>query len=339
MAQARAPNEGLPGPAHEFINRCKTELNWEDLSNDTLMDIGCGAHFLCTRALLEKFPRMGCLFATDKYRVISKKIMEDEFFAEYFRNSILQFHLVDIADSSESSGMVSGKADTGSSMMVNGKTGTASVRLTDRLASGLVSFYLLRNPIMDRTPVFIKKTDSGKIHWRHWNNGSSLEDYRNRVNKIVCRNVLQHITNKEMAFQNMYDLLRPGGHAGIMFIIANPFQTWLQKISTNWAQYRRIGLSCTTLQISKTVLQDCIEDIGFRVVRCERSDVPLQFLNDQSLLRELLSLSTVILEIPEDRMTQFKEESVSIFKELIVYSGSGPIRYEVSELLLLAIKP
>ncbi|GFV12902.1 hypothetical protein TNCV_1352911 [Trichonephila clavipes] len=85
----------------------------------------------------------------------------------------------------------------------------------------------------------------------------------------------------------------------------------------------------------KTVL----EDIGFRVVRCERSDVPLQFLNDQSLLRELLSLSTVILEIPEDRMTQFKEESVSIFKELIVYSGSGPIRYEVSELLLLAIKP
>ncbi|GFU07209.1 hypothetical protein TNCV_4946801 [Trichonephila clavipes] len=66
MAQARAQNEQLLERACEFITRCQTELNWEDLSDDTVMDIGCGTHFLCIRALLEKFPRMGCLVASDK---------------------------------------------------------------------------------------------------------------------------------------------------------------------------------------------------------------------------------------------------------------------------------
>ncbi|GFY38707.1 uncharacterized protein TNIN_403741 [Trichonephila inaurata madagascariensis] len=143
-----------------------------------------------------------------------------------------------------------------------------------------------------------------------------------------------------MAFQNMYDLLKPGGHAGILFNIANPFEKWLQRISTNWAQYRtNMAILYYPANLEDGYYKTVLEDIGFRVVLCERSDVPRQFLNDENLLIELLSLTIMILEIPEDRMTQFKEESVSIFKELIGYSGSGPIRYEVSDLLLLAIKP
>ncbi|GFX56063.1 hypothetical protein TNCV_1953831 [Trichonephila clavipes] len=82
-----------------------------------------------------------------------------------------------------------------------------------------------------------------------------------------------------------------------------------------------------------------LENIGFQVVLCERNTVQSQFLDDESFLREFLMHATVQFFIPQDKMTQFKEESVSIFKELIGYSGSGPLCYEASELLLLAIKP
>ncbi|GFX56056.1 HTH_Tnp_Tc3_2 domain-containing protein [Trichonephila clavipes] len=98
MAQARTLTERFLERARKFIKRCETELDWEDLSDDTIMDIGCGDHFLCTRALLEKFPRIGCLVAIDTVDVMSEEIMEDEFFAEYFRKKILQFRLLDITD-------------------------------------------------------------------------------------------------------------------------------------------------------------------------------------------------------------------------------------------------
>ncbi|GFS54392.1 hypothetical protein TNIN_409711 [Trichonephila inaurata madagascariensis] len=270
MAQAMALNERLLEPARELIARCITELNWEDLSEDTVMDIGCGGFFLCTRALLEKFPRMGCLLAVDKFRTISNEIKEDEFFAEYFRNNSLQFHLADITDS------------------------------------------------------------------------SSLEFYRGLIHKIVSRNMLQHVTDKEMAFQHMYDLLRPGGHAAVLFCIENPVETWrlIISTSTNWEQYRRNEIILFyAANLEDGYYENVLEDIGFRVVRCERSDVQHQFENDQTLLTKLLSLATIFLKIPEDKMTQFKEESVKLFKELIGYSGSGPLRYEISDLLLLAIKP
>ncbi|GFR28662.1 jhamt [Trichonephila clavata] len=270
MAQARDPNEQLLEPVREFIERCITELDWEDLSDHTVMDIGCGDNFLCIRALLEEFPRIGCLLATDKFPILTEEIMEDEFFVEYFRKAILQFHLVDIVDS------------------------------------------------------------------------SSLGHYRNIVNKIVCRNVLQQIANKEFAIRNMYHLLRPGGHVGILFCIANPVGTWQQRMCTsrNWAQYRKNTLNFFIAgNFGDGYYKKVMEDIGFRVILCERSDVKLQFSNDQDLLEELLIYATALLNIPEDMMAVFKEESVKIFKELIGYSGSGPLRYQASELLLIAIKP
>ncbi|GFX56081.1 hypothetical protein TNCV_1954011 [Trichonephila clavipes] len=96
MAQAKVLNEQFLEKAREFITRCKTELDWEDLSADMVMDIGCGKDFSCTKALLEKFPQMGCLLAIDTVPVMTNEIMEDEFFTEYFRNATLQFHLLDI---------------------------------------------------------------------------------------------------------------------------------------------------------------------------------------------------------------------------------------------------
>ncbi|GFY68552.1 uncharacterized protein TNIN_76441 [Trichonephila inaurata madagascariensis] len=230
------------------------------------MDIGCGANLLCTRALLEKFPRMGCLVACDKVPIMTEEILKDEFLAEYVCKEILQFHLIDIVD---------------------------------------------------------------------------CLDYRNVVNKIVCRNVLQQITDKELAFGNMYDLLRPGGHAGILFCIVNPVDACqvLINASRNWSQYRINPMPFfAKANIEDVYYKFLLEDIGFRVVRSEKRDVQLQFLNDQSFLK-FLAYSTILLKIPEDRMTQFKEESVSLFKRLIGYSGSGPLCYEASELLLLAIKP
>ncbi|GFQ71692.1 uncharacterized protein TNCT_516591 [Trichonephila clavata] len=115
-------------------------------------------------------------------------------------------------------------------------------------------------------------------------NSSIVEEYRNLLDKIVCRNTLQQIVNKELAFQNMYYLLKRGGHAGIIFCLANPVGSWQLKISSseNWGQYRKNGTPLfTPANLEDNYYKNVLEDIGFRVVRCERSDVQLQFLNDE----------------------------------------------------------
>ncbi|GFV74351.1 uncharacterized protein TNCV_5127941 [Trichonephila clavipes] len=167
---------------------------------------------------------------------------------------------------------------------------------------------------------------------------SDLEEYENHISKNVCKNTLQQIANKELAFQNMYHLLKPGGHARISFCLANPIGSWQLKISSskNWGQYRRhVTPLFTPANIEDNYYKNVLENIGFRVVRCEGIDAKLQFLNDQSLLTEI---AEVLFDILVDKMSQFKEESVKLYKELIGYSGSGPLQYEASELLLFVIK-
>ncbi|PRD31098.1 UNVERIFIED_CONTAM: hypothetical protein NCL1_24420 [Trichonephila clavipes] len=83
----------------------------------------------------------------------------------------------------------------------------------------------------------------------------------------------------------MYNLLRPGGHAAIMFSIVNPLDSWWLRIgaSTYWAQYRRDLIPLfTPANLEDGYYKNVLEDIGFRVIRCERSNMQLQFLNDQS---------------------------------------------------------
>ncbi|GFS79425.1 hypothetical protein NPIL_671061, partial [Nephila pilipes] len=67
---------------------------------------------------------------------------------------------------------------------------------------------------------------------------ASLQEFEGKINKIVSRNTLQQIQNKELALENMFHMLEPGGQAGILFYLNSLLTPWLQKIaSSRWKKY------------------------------------------------------------------------------------------------------
>ncbi|GFT36432.1 hypothetical protein NPIL_185801, partial [Nephila pilipes] len=51
--------------AADFVNECVLEFRWTDLSNDLIMDVGCGHDFNCCNFILKEFPDIKYLVAID----------------------------------------------------------------------------------------------------------------------------------------------------------------------------------------------------------------------------------------------------------------------------------
>ncbi|GFT34938.1 hypothetical protein NPIL_588571 [Nephila pilipes] len=99
MAQEMASIDDVYQQAHDFITRCKTEFQWEDLSNDFVMDIRCGVQFHCTRAIIDQFPEVGYVTPIDKnpHTLLLEDTVGTEF-STRLRDARLQFHNCDILD-------------------------------------------------------------------------------------------------------------------------------------------------------------------------------------------------------------------------------------------------
>ncbi|GFR27176.1 jhamt [Trichonephila clavata] len=73
----------------QFVQRCADEFQWKDLSEDVVMDIGCGDELNCCKAIMMQFPEVKALIAVDKESTV--------FETERFRNRI-EFYVGDIQE-------------------------------------------------------------------------------------------------------------------------------------------------------------------------------------------------------------------------------------------------
>ncbi|GFQ67272.1 jhamt, partial [Trichonephila clavata] len=69
---------------------CAEEFQWKDLSEDVVMDIGCGVQLNCCKAILMQFPGVRALIAVDKDSTVYEKA--------HFRERRIQFCVGDIKD-------------------------------------------------------------------------------------------------------------------------------------------------------------------------------------------------------------------------------------------------
>ncbi|GFY37725.1 hypothetical protein TNIN_462381 [Trichonephila inaurata madagascariensis] len=56
----------LPNCSTQFVKWCTEEFQWKDLSEDVIMDIGCGVEMNCCKAILTQFPDVRTLVAVDR---------------------------------------------------------------------------------------------------------------------------------------------------------------------------------------------------------------------------------------------------------------------------------
>ncbi|GFQ70135.1 jhamt, partial [Trichonephila clavata] len=73
-----------------FVRRCAEEFQWKDLSEDVVMDIGCGDELNCCKAILMQFPDVRALIAVDKESTVFQTV--------HFRHRRIQFVVGDIEE-------------------------------------------------------------------------------------------------------------------------------------------------------------------------------------------------------------------------------------------------
>ncbi|GFQ72912.1 jhamt, partial [Trichonephila clavata] len=57
----------------KFIKKCADEFQWKDLSEDVVMDIGCGHELNCCKAIMMQFPEVKALIAVDHNSTVFKR--------------------------------------------------------------------------------------------------------------------------------------------------------------------------------------------------------------------------------------------------------------------------
>ncbi|GFY71591.1 hypothetical protein TNIN_53081, partial [Trichonephila inaurata madagascariensis] len=174
----------------QFVKWCAEEFQWKDLSEDVIMDIGCGVEMNCCKAILTQFPDVRALIAVDKQSTVFQQA--------HFR---------------------------------------------DRRISSCVGNILERD---------------------------SLKMYEGKMNKIISTNTFHHIDDKEMAFRNIYHLLKPGGEAGFFFVV----NSWMYKFLTamselpKYSAILKVKLKISP-EVAETFKKDLIEFYEAEVGRIE----------------------------------------------------------------------
>ncbi|GFT93795.1 uncharacterized protein NPIL_8221 [Nephila pilipes] len=261
------------GGASDFVTKCKNEFKWEDLSKDTVMDVGCGYNFYCSRAILHQFPNLGRLIALDKHPSVIMR--RRQFKDEMFENKIMSKRV---------------------------QRCSADIEIRD-----------------------------------------SLQPYKGSIDKVVSRYVFNQIENKELAIENIYHLLKPGGDAALLFWLDNPMCAWYSKIISmkKWSKYIDTSKLIPTYlpgKLEKDYYKNVMQSVGFQEVRSEIINIPLVYRNDEICLNELWQITKGISKIPRNRKLEFEFDLLESFKNIIC-SKSEPVCYTIVGLLLFAVKP
>ncbi|GFV38094.1 uncharacterized protein TNCV_4204041 [Trichonephila clavipes] len=168
----------------------------------------------------------------------------------------------------------------------------------------------------------------------------SLQEYEGRISKIISRNVLERTQNKELAFENIYHLLKPGGEVGVVFNLNNFTDTWQKKLaSTNrWKMCETSPLPAFFPgNMERNYYKNMLKRIGFRNVRSEREELPLRYNNGADFLEKQFRVRDMTFcEPPEELRGEFQRESRDLIWEEF---GTGPTRFILHTIYLFAVKP
>jgi glycosyltransferase involved in cell wall biosynthesis len=111
-------------------------------------------------------------------------------------------------------------------------------------------------------------------------NAADFQGWRNKLDSVVCLNVLEHVKDDMIGLENLYSCLRPGGHAIVLVPQGASVYGTLDEVLGHYRRY------------SKFELEQKMSRVGFRVERIlefNRMTYPGWFLNGRILKRKHFS--------------------------------------------------
>ncbi|GFY42646.1 hypothetical protein TNIN_258391 [Trichonephila inaurata madagascariensis] len=170
----------------------------------------------------------------------------------------------------------------------------------------------------------------------------SLKSYEGKMNKIISTNAFHQIDNKEMAFRNVYRLLKPGGEAGFFFCVKSYTHKFLTDLS-EIPKFREMLENTYTKDMypsghGKEYYKKMLEEVGFKNVRSVEVEKRFCFPTDKDFIDSLFNGLPVNPKLSPEVVQTIKEELIELHvKKFGRYAGK--LFYMSEQLNLLGVKP
>ncbi|GFS99569.1 methyltranfer_dom domain-containing protein [Trichonephila clavipes] len=153
---------------------------------------------------------------------------------------------------------------------------------------------------------------------------SSLECWEGTIHKVISTWCFQFIADKRKAFRNVYNLLKPGGEAAILFEVDSPYHQcyrciierpkWSHIFKSRSLEYPQIYSENSSDVYYKRLLQE----LGFTVVLCKKKQKTFAFSSDEDCIGFLLSVFSLYKMVPDECMEEFRNDLLESF---LLYGG------------------
>ncbi|GFR31658.1 jhamt [Trichonephila clavata] len=153
-----------------------------------------------------------------------------------------------------------------------------------------------------------------------------FKSYEGKMNKILSTNTFHQIIDKELAFRNVYRLLKPGGEAGFLFCV----NSCLHKFLTALMEMPKYGTilkgtieeNLYPPEHGKQYYKEMLEKIGFKHVRAVEEERRRPFDTDECFKDSILVRMKLIHQLSPEATKAFKAEALQVYeKEVGRYEG------------------
>ncbi|CAL1275206.1 unnamed protein product [Larinioides sclopetarius] len=160
-------------------------------------------------------------------------------------------------------------------------------------------------------------------------NRSTLVKWEGQISKVISTHCFHMLQDQKTGFQNVYDLLKPGGEAAILFCIQSGYVGWLCDLrdDTKWNKYYNGNApeipSTQFINIDDSYYKTILEEIGFRIIVCVKDRIGVPYESENAWKEVIFKLALSSFDIPEDLHEEFKKDLYEAFMKHNCRTSNG----------------
>ncbi|GFY18780.1 hypothetical protein TNCV_2399991 [Trichonephila clavipes] len=171
----------------------------------------------------------------------------------------------------------------------------------------------------------------------------TIKQWKEQMTKVISIHCFHWVKNKQLAFQNVFHLLKPGGEASFFFVLEAAFFTTVLKLKENpkWKSLFMGVDDCVPdshhHKYDALHYKKMMESIGFEVLHCEKERKIDVFSSDEDIKNFFTSLCVLTPHVPMDRKEDFQND---LLEELLRHNGrdSNGLPYHDGKILELVVR-
>ncbi|CAL1275211.1 unnamed protein product, partial [Larinioides sclopetarius] len=140
-----------------------------------------------------------------------------------------------------------------------------------------------------------------KFHCASITDWAELQRWKGKISKIISAHCISFVKRQERAFRNMFELLKPGGQAALLFILRSESDDVYLEMAKKpkWSEYFKRLNTQIVLKLREsdpTYYSNMLKRIGFLVLFCREQIIEYVFHDDE----EFKGIKKIVLQTIHD---------------------------------------